>query len=144
MFPPLCLDAATDSNQYTKSEELLITKKYNVKFKIIEVVYENKVFSVRNLCVTFYKIKVCKKEICLSFSISNNILCACMLSQSLQSCLTLCHPTDCSPPGSSVHGILQTRILEWVAMTSSRGSSWPRDRTCISYVSCIGRQVLYH
>ena len=49
-----------------------------------------------------------------------------------QSCLTLCEPLDCSPPGSSVHGILQTRILEWVAMPSSRGSSWPRDQTLIS------------
>ena len=45
-------------------------------------------------------------------------------------------------PGSSVHGILQARILEWVAMHSSRGFSQPRHRTCISYVSCIGRQVL--
>ena len=44
-----------------------------------------------------------------------------------QSCLTLCDPMDCSPPGSSVHGILQARILEWVAMPSSRGSSWLRD-----------------
>ena len=44
---------------------------------------------------------------------------------------------DCSLPGSSVHGILQARILEWVAMPSSRGSSQSRDRTCISYVSCI-------
>ena len=43
-----------------------------------------------------------------------------------QSCLTLCNPTDCSPPGSSVHGILQARILEWVAMPSSKGSSLPR------------------
>ena len=42
-----------------------------------------------------------------------------------------------SPQGSSVHGILQTRILEWVAMPSSRGSSQPRDRTCIYCVSCI-------
>ena len=46
---------------------------------------------------------------------------------------------DCSPPGSSVHGILQARILEWVAVPSSQGSSRPRDRTHISYVSCIGR-----
>ena len=46
-------------------------------------------------------------------------------------CLTPCDPTDCSPPGSSVHGILQTRILEWVAVPSSRGSSQPRDGTCI-------------
>ena len=51
---------------------------------------------------------------------------------------------DCSPSDSSVHGILQARMLEWVAMPFSRGSSRPRDLTHISYVSCIGRQVLYH
>ena len=51
-----------------------------------------------------------------------------------QSCLTVCNPMDCSPPGSSVHGILQARILEGVAMPSSRGSSRPRNRT---KVSCI-------
>ena len=51
---------------------------------------------------------------------------------SLQSYPTLCDLIDCSLPGSSVHGILQARILEWVAMSSSRGSSWPRDRMCIS------------
>ena len=44
----------------------------------------------------------------------------------------------------SVHGILQARILEWVAMPSSRGSSWPRDWTHVSYISCTGRCVLYH
>ena len=53
-------------------------------------------------------------------------------------------PMDCSPPGSSVHGVLQARILEWVATPSSRGSSRPRDRAPLSYVSCVGRQVLYH
>ena len=58
------------------------------------------------------------------------------------SCLTLCHSVDCSSlPGSSVHGILQARILEWVAIPFSRGSSRPRDQTCIS---CIGRQILHH
>ena len=51
-----------------------------------------------------------------------------------QSCLTLCDPMDCSPPGSSVHGVFPTRILEWIAIPFSRGSSWPRDR---SPVSCI-------
>ena len=51
----------------------------------------------------------------------------------LQSCLTLCDPMDCSLPGSSVHGISQARILEWVAMSSSRGSSQPRDQTLVSY-----------
>ena len=53
-------------------------------------------------------------------------------------------PMDCSLPGSSVHGILQARILESVAISSSRGSSWPRDWTYISYASCISRQVLYY
>ena len=54
-----------------------------------------------------------------------------------------CNPVNCSPPGSSVHGILQTRRLEWVAISSSRGSSQPRDQTHVSPVSCIGRWVLY-
>ena len=48
------------------------------------------------------------------------------------SCPTLCDPMDCSPPGSSVHGVPQARILEWVAISSSKGSSRPRDRTCAS------------
>ena len=56
-------------------------------------------------------------------------------------CLTLCDPMDCSLLGSSVHGILQARILEWVAISFTRGSSQPRDRT---HVSCIGRWILYH
>ena len=58
-------------------------------------------------------------------------------------CLPLRDPVDCSPLGSSVHGILQTRILEWVTILFSRGSFWPRDWTRISYISCIGRWVLY-
>ena len=49
-----------------------------------------------------------------------------------QLCPTLCHPTDCSPPGSSVQGIHQARILEWVPIPFSRGSSWPKDRTQVS------------
>ena len=56
----------------------------------------------------------------------------------------LCDPRHCSPPGSSVYGILQARILEWVAISSSRRSSQPKDQTRVSYVSCIGRWVLYH
>ena len=53
-------------------------------------------------------------------------------------------PMDCSPPGFSVRGILWARILEWVAISSYRGSSRPRDLTRIFCVSCIGRQILYH
>ena len=51
------------------------------------------------------------------------------VSEVAQSCPTLCDPVDCSPLGSSVHGILQARILEWIAISFSRGSSQPRDRT---------------
>ena len=65
-------------------------------------------------------------------------------AKSLQSCPTLCDPMDSSPPGSSVHGILQARILEWVAISFSRGSSQPRDGTCISCISCIGKRILYY
>ena len=61
-----------------------------------------------------------------------------------QSCPTLCNPVDFSLPGSSVHGIFQARVLEWVAISYSRGSSRPRDQTCISCVSCIGKRILYH
>ena len=67
----------------------------------------------------------------------------CVHAKSLQSCPTLCNRLDYSPPGFSLHVILQARILEQVAMTSSRGSPQPRDRTHISYVPCIFRQVLY-
>ena len=51
---------------------------------------------------------------------------------------------DCSPPDSSAHEVIQARILEWIAMPFSRGSSWLGDQTCVSWVSCIGRWVLYH
>ena len=58
-------------------------------------------------------------------------------SEVTQSCLTLCNPMDCSLPRSSVHGVFQARVLEWVAISFSRGSSWPRDRTRVSHI--IGR-----
>ena len=58
----------------------------------------------------------------------------CVHAKSLQSCSTLCCPIDCNLPGSSLHGIHQARILEWVAMPSSRGSSWTRDRTHVSHL----------
>ena len=59
-------------------------------------------------------------------------------------CPTLCDHIDCSPPVSSVHGIFQARILEWVTISYSRGSSRPRDGTCVSCISCIGRWILHH
>ena len=57
------------------------------------------------------------------------------LSEVAQLYLTLCDPVGCSPTGSSVHGILQARILEWVAISFSRGSSWPRDQTQVSHTA---------
>ena len=75
-----------------------------------------------------------------SFPLFHTHLCA----RSLQLCPTLCDPTDYSLPGSSVHGILQARILECVAIPSSRETSPPRDRTCVSCIFCIGMRFLYH
>ena len=72
------------------------------------------------------KMRVCSVR-CLSLLSKRKVLIA-------QLCPTLCDPMDCSPPGSSVHGILQARILEWVAIPFSRGSSRPRDWT---WISCI-------
>ena len=67
-----------------------------------------------------------------------------VLAKSLQSCPTPCNSLDCSLPSSSVHGILQVGILEWVAISFSRGSSGSRHQTQVSCISCIGRRVLYH
>ena len=72
------------------------------------------------------------------------------VSQQETCCLVIkSHPTrlcpmDCSPLGSSICGISQARILEWVAIPFSKGSSQPRDQTCVFCTSCIGRKVLYH
>ena len=60
-----------------------------------------------------------------------------------QSCQTLCNLMDYSPSGSSVHGILQARIVEWVAIPFSGGSSQPRDGTWISCITCL-MQIFYH
>jgi len=66
---------------------------------------------------------------------------ACVHIQLLQSCPTLCDTMDCNLQVSSVHGILQARILEWVAMRSSRGSSQPRNPMSISFISCIAGRL---
>ena len=103
-------------------------------------------------CIPFkFSISWC---FCVAFRVvfsglsSNSLVSSLMImyvcAKLLQTCLTLCDPMNCSPPGSSVCGISQARILEWVAISSCKGSSRPRDWTCVSNVSCIGRQVLYH
>ena len=94
-------------------------------------------------------------ELLCSLTLKNCVcVCVCMFSSAAEVhflylfcclvtklCPTLCDPMDCSQPGSSVCGILQARTLECVAISFSRGSSWPRDGTCIS---CISRQIVYH
>ena len=66
-------------------------------------------------------------------------VCACVLG-----CVQLCNPMDSSLPGSSVHRVFQARILEWVAISSSRGSSQPGDLICVSCIFCTGRWILFH
>ena len=86
-------------------------------------------------CLYLFIIKI---SVYIYVSISKmEFFCVCSI---LKSCPTLWDPVDCSLPGPSAHGIFQARILEWVAISSSRGSSQPRDRTL---VSCIGRWFLY-
>ena len=73
--------------------------------------------------------------------INSVCVCVCVCVLVTQLCLTLYNPVDCSPPGFSVNGIPQARMLEWVATSSSRGPSPPGDRNCGSYISCIGRWI---
>ena len=85
------------------------------------------------LCGPFFeRFCLCSEGICILFWVHSSTyvsyICARVCAKSLQSCLILCNPMDCSLPGSSVHGILQARILEMVAMPSSRGSSQPRNQ----------------
>ena len=68
---------------------------------------------------------------------------SCFLSLSLSCIQCFCNAMDYSPPGSSVLGVSQARILVWVAISSSKWCFWPRDRTCVSRISCICRQILY-
>ena len=78
-------------------------------------------------------------NLCLAIHLST-----CMNAQLLNFVQLFCDPMDCSPPGSSVHGIFQARILKWVTISSSRESSQPRDWTRVYCISCFGRRILYH
>ena len=97
---------------------------------------------VEGLCqreVHFHKFvpRYCHKERAIQHHprLWDQLSCLCCVCLVPQSCLTLCDPMDCSPPGSSVDGILQARILESVAMPSFRGSSQPRDQTRVSHIA---------
>jgi len=90
-----------------------------------------------NLTIRFFFLLRVKVYLHFSFFCSHSkvLLWACMcMCLVAQSCLTLCDPMDCSPPGLSVHGISQARILEWVAIPFSRGSSQSRDQIQVSHM----------
>ena len=99
-------------------------------------VHSSITFNIQNTEVTYISNNWwMKKEVAYDW-----ILRACIFAQLHPN---LWDPMDCSLPSSSVHGISQAKILEWVAISSFRGSSPPRDQPRVSYISCIGRRILY-
>ena len=99
---------------------------------------------MRSLSISAHLGACWKENIHFTFPLALDLSLSSVPAKLVQSCPTLCNPMEPSPPGSSVHGILQARILEWVAISSPRGSCSPRDQTQVSYVSCIGRRIHYH
>ena len=115
-----------------------------IKHPVINVQIRNQQIH-RLLCYLLSQLFIKNFPILLSYSWQRlYTFKVCVRAKPLQSCPTLCDPMDCSPPGSSVHGTLQARILEGVAMPSSRASSWPRDLTHVFCVSCTSRWILDH
>ena len=96
-------------------------------------------WKVRWVCVKQWRMK--GVDCSMGTIILKRVWYATRLCMPTQSYLTLWDPTDCSPPGSSDQEVIQARILEWVAISSSRESSQSRDRT---HILCIGRRILYH
>ena len=125
----------------TMKSQSLNQKKHECPFKAIITNYFISGFQKRNISVIFLCLADWMFEKLKSWD-STLLDRGVRVCEFIQSCLTLCDPMDCSPPGSSVHSILQARILEWVVMPSSRGSSRPRDWTHVSFISCTGRRVL--
>ena len=115
-----------------ESQPISVAPYLDYSWEIVNTV--ETVSNIWNKSYYLYEVKIYLPEIPLGRPSSQS-------SQWLQFCPTTCSPMDYSPLGSSVHGFLQARILEWVAMPFSRGSTWPRDQT---WVSCIGSQILYH
>ena len=89
--------------------------------------------STNNLCFLHLVFSTCHTK--FTFEVSDHSQNEMKWREFAQSCPTLCDSMDCSLPGSSIHGILQARILEWVAISFSRGSSQPRDRTRVSHIA---------
>ena len=100
-------------------------------------------FWLFNQCTTLHSIGYWELSLspqCLDYEESGKLLY--LPLQQNEQCVCACAVS--SLPGSSGHRISQARILDWVDISFSKGSSWPKDWTCISCVSCIGRQILYH
>ena len=110
--------------------QLMIFSTYNGFIRMQSHCKWRKISTIRAWSIKTYSICT-NKGTFLSFEYT------CLPAKSPQLCPTLCDSMDCSLPDSSVHGILQTRILEWAAMPSSRGSSLSRDQTRISCNFCI-------
>ena len=103
---------------------------YSVSVCVCVYIYNHRIFYMATWCYFVFFL--------FSIDICNQACCYCSVTRL---CPTLCNPMDCNLSSSSVHGISQARILEWVAISFSKGSSWPRGRTCIS---CICRWILYY
>ena len=106
----------------------MLNQLLHINIKELRKAYSNRMFNIY-----YIKMPIVLESLVVAITIIIITKCA----KWLQSCPTLCDPTYCSLPSSSVHEIFQGRILEWVAIPFSRGSSRPRDPTHISYVSCI-------
>ena len=101
-------------------------------FSMLETVWFNRVFGLELWSLNGGMTSMCSHFVECSLQIFHLTVPAVLAVSVTQSCLTLCDPMDCSPPGSSVHGIFKARIPEWVSIPFSRGSSPPRDWTQVS------------
>ena len=117
-----------------------VTYMWNLKHATNEFILQNRDRLTENRLVAKgegkdWEFGISKRKLLYIGWINNKILLysMCVCAKSLQLCPTVCNPMNYSLPGSSVQGILQARILEWIAMPSSRGFSWPRDGTGVSW-----------
>ena len=128
------------SHRFRLRLKVLQSKNALGNFPMINLTSQRQLYFSLHLILGSFTIQTCwKNEQHLAVSCW-----CCICRQDSQSCLSLCDPVNCSPPGSSVSEILQAKILEWVAISSSRGSSPPGDWTHVSCISCTARWILYH